>query len=165
MEKITEEGISDKTALRLLKNDKAHAHRYKDIVEPKASSQRPVPPYYLSDRARQIFLEFVDRIAEMYQPSQTDIDAIILYANNKEQLESYELFLRENGSTYEYMTQYGSQIKARPEVAMLEKCKSLQVSLMKEFGMSPCSRSRVKLKKPTEKRVNPFSAVGKQKQG
>lgn len=160
------EGIPDKDKLRLLKNDKAHAHRYKDVIEPKGSSLRPEPPYDMSERAKQIFIEFVLRIEEMYQPSQTDVDCIALYANNKEQLESYELFLRENGSSYEYTDKFGNTVfKARPEVAMHERCKSLQIALMKEFGMSPKSRTTIKLKKPAEKRVNPFSAVSKQKQG
>jgi P27 family predicted phage terminase small subunit len=155
----------DTKPLRLLKNDKAHAHRYKDAIDAKPSDKLPLPPDNLSERAKEIFIEFVSRVAEMYQPSDTDVDAIVLYANNKEQLESYEIFLRENGSTFEQFTQFGSVIKPRPEVSMLKDCKALQVTLMKEFGMSPSSRSKVKLKKPETKKVNPFSQVNNQKQG
>ena len=154
-------------ALRLLKNDKAHAHLYKDIVEPIPSGGRPEPPSYLSERAREIFIDFVNRIEDMYPPSDTDMDTIVLYSNNKEQLECYELVLREEGSTYEVIDKLGNIIrKARPEVTMLKDCKALQVTLLREFGISPSARGRVNLKPKETKKENPFAAVSKkQKQG
>ena len=147
-------------SLRLLKNDKAHAHRYADREEPNPSDTSPLAPHYLSERAADIFNDFVLRVEEMYPVSETDTDIVVLYANNKEQLESYELFLRTNGSTVETETRYGVSVKARPEIAMLKDCKATQLKILMEFGLSPSSRSRVDLskgKKKTGKKSNPFA--------
>jgi P27 family predicted phage terminase small subunit len=155
----------DKKSLRLLRNDKAHAHRYKNNSDVEPSSERPVAPEYLSERAKEIFNDFVERIEDIAPASKTDLDIIVLYANNKEQLESYELYLRENGSTYEYHTVHSTSVKPRPEITMLKDCKTLQYQILKEFGLSPSSRSKVKVKPKEVKKENPFAAVGKQKQG
>ncbi len=158
--------IPDPRHIRLLKNDKAHAHRYANREEPIESPGRPHAPEYLSDRAREIFNDFVQRIDEMYPASETDLDIIVLYANNKEQLESYEMFLRKNGSTFEVLSppdkkgvMHAMSVRARPEVTMLKECKALQLRILTEFGLSPSSRSRVNLKKPADKAENKFGAM------
>lgn len=156
--------INEKS-LRLLKNDKAHAHRDNNKSSLVPSSNKPVPPDYLSVRAKEIFIDFVDRVEELNLASETDLDVIILYANNKEELESYELTLRTEGVTYEINGLYGITLKARPEVAMLKQCKDLQLKILKEFGLSPSSRKNIKVKPKEVKKENPFAAIGgKQKQ-
>ena len=158
-------------AIRLLKNDKAHAHRYANKQEPEPSSDRPQAPVYLSIRAKEIFEDFVQRIEEMYPASETDMDIMVLYANNKEQLEYYELFLREKGSTFERMSppnrngdQFVMGVSARPEVSMLKECKALQLRILTEFGLSPSSRGKVNIKPATTKAENPFAALNKKEQ-
>lgn len=147
--------------LRLLTNDKAHAHRHKGNEELEPSSDLPVAPRTLSERGTEIFNEFVDLISQMYAPSKTDTDMIVTYANNQEQLESYEYTLRTEGSTYDFETQYSSSVKARPEVAMLHQCKTLKINMLAQFGLSPSSRSKVKIDKtPGKKKANPFSEMG-----
>lgn len=147
--------------LRLLTNDKAHAHRHKGNEELEPSSDLPVAPRTLSERGTEIFNEFVDLISQMYAPSKTDTDMIVTYANNQEQLESYEYTLRTKGSTYDFETQYSSSVKARPEVAMLHQCKTLKINILGQFGLSPSSRTKVKIEKtPGKKKTNPFSEMG-----
>lgn len=160
----------DPKAIRLLKNDKAHAHRYADREEPEPSNNRPQAPSYLSVRAAEIFEDFVKRIEEMYPASETDMDIMVLYANNKEQLECYELLLRENGSTFEIYsptTEFRDgeliAVRKRPEVSMLRECKALQLRIITEFGLSPSSRTRVDLKKRKSEGGNSFAGVGKKK--
>ena len=92
--------------IRLLTNDKAHAHRDKGKEDLEPSLDPPVAPRTLSERGTEIFNEFVDLISQMYAPSKTDTDMIVTYANNQEQLESYEYILRTKGSTYDFETQY-----------------------------------------------------------
>jgi len=147
--------------LRHLTNDKRHAHRHAGVETPKPSSNRPEPPRTLSERAREIFVQFVKRIEEVGIASVTDIDIIILYSNNEEQLESYEYILRSEGSTYETFTRGGDKIiKPRPELGMYESCKNLKFKILTEFGLTPAARKRVsmKIKKPEEKK-NPFSSL------
>jgi len=151
--------------LRLLKNDKAHAHRYADKEEPTPSDGRPISPEYLSERAAEIFTDFVERISVMYDPSETDMDVMVLYANNKEQLESYELTLRAEGSTVEaYVIDkdgdaHLKSVRARPEVAMLKECKSVQMKILAEFGLTPSSRCRINLKPKKKEKKNPFGVI------
>ncbi|MCK5603044.1 P27 family phage terminase small subunit [Candidatus Pacearchaeota archaeon] len=157
--------------LRLLKNDKAHAHRYADKEEPRPSDGIPIAPDYLSERAKEIFTDFVERISAMYNASETDMDIMVLYANNKEQLESYELTLRTEGSTFEgYVIDREGEahlksVRARPEIAMLKECKSVQMKILAEFGLSPSSRCRINLKPKKKEKKNPFDAIpgGKKK--
>lgn len=156
--------INEKS-LRLLKNDKAHAHRDNGKSSLTPSSNKPIPPEYLSVRAKEIFIDFVDRIDELHPASETDLEAIILYANNKEELEWHELTLRTEGVVYEVPSLYGVTLKARPEVAMLKQCKDLQLKILKEFGLSPSSRKNIKIAPKETKKENPFAAIGgKQKQ-
>lgn len=151
----------DPPNIRLLKNDKGHADRYhKDPVEP--SSERPVAPSSLSPRAREIFEELVDRIEELCPVSETDTYLLTLYANNQEMLEHLEYLLRTEGVTYTKTTALGDvSISPRPEVAMLDKCKSLALKILPEFGLSPSGRVRMGLKKaaPVQKE-NPFAKLG-----
>lgn len=144
--------------LRHLTNDKAHSHRHKNTESLKPKSNIPQPPKTLSDRAKEIFVEFVARIQEVGIASDTDIDIIILYANNQEQLEHYEYILRTEGSTYTSYTRGGDEIiKPRPELGMYDSCKNLKFKILTEFGLTPAARKRVsmKIKKPEEKK-NPF---------
>lgn len=141
--------MSEQTAphIRLLKNDKAHAHRDKDKVRPIVSSEIPVAPLTLSIRAQEIFTEFVKRIDELGLASESDIDIITLYATNQDQLEYLESILKEEGLTYTSQNRNSEYcIKPRPEVAMLERCKALKFKILAEFGLTPSARKRVPIK-------------------
>ena len=136
-------------ALRLLKNDKAHAHRYANRTEPIPSDSQAVAPDTLSERARELFEDFVRRVEEMYPCSETDMYSIVLYANNHEQLEYLENYLRENGLTYEE-TRYiktgkdsGIEtitVKKRPEVEIHKQCKDFELKILTEYGLTPSSQ-------------------------
>src|SRR5665648_19847 len=153
--------IPDPKALRLLKNDKAHAHRFVGIEEPEPSSERARPPERMSERAIEIFEEFVKRVEELYPCSQTDAYAISLYANNQEQLESYELELRLEGSTVKVCNLEGDivSIKIHPLLGALEKCKALSLSILKEFGLTASARKKINIKPAAKKDENPFAAL------
>jgi P27 family predicted phage terminase small subunit len=138
--------------LRLLKNDKAHAHRYVGRDEPVPSDSRAVAPESLSPRAKELFEDFVQRVEEMYPCSQTDLYSIVLYANNHEQLEYLENYLRENGLTYEEVkfVKTGKDtgvetfaIKTRPEAMIHKQCKDFELKILTEYGLTPSSRARV----------------------
>lgn len=149
-------------ALRLLKNDKAHAHRYKNDSNPEPSSDKPIPPSHLSERAKEIFVEIVEKIEEMYPISATDEYALVLYANNQEQLEYLELYLRENGVTYEQVSMHGSTMRKRPEVDVHTQCKATAMKILSEFGLTPVARARIKhAPKKEDKKDNPFAKFDK----
>ena len=153
---------SERPELRLLKNDKAHDHRYKGQEFVQASINAPLPPEYLSERAKEIFLEFTSRVAEVGIASDTDLDLMVMYANNQEELEYYERVLRTEGSTYECTARNGEcNIKPRPEKRMYDNCNTLKFKILTEFGLSPISRKKVPVKKKTTEVANPFARLGK----
>lgn len=156
-------GNTTSPELRLLKNDKAHAHRNKDEATEVASSDKlPVAPKTLSERGKEIFYEIANTIEEMYPSSVLDTCALTLYAQNQDQLEYLERILRIQGVTYElYDKKTGNVIfKPRPEVAMFEKCKTYAKNMLAEFGLTPNSRKKMNIKKKETVKENPFAKLG-----
>ena len=147
----------DPPALRLLKNDKAHQHRYADRDEPIPSETGAVAPNSLSESAKKYFNEFVARVEEMYPCSETDSYVITLYANNHEQLLYLEDLLRNEGLTYTTSNRLGElMIKSRPEVQIHKQCKDFELRILCEFGLTPSARARVPYK-PQSKKKNAFA--------
>lgn len=153
--------------IRLLKNDKAHAHLYveKDKNEPIPSDSQAVAPDTLSPRAKELFEDFIQRVEEMYPCSSTDEYSIVLYANNHEQLEYLESFLRVNGVTFTYEDKFGNEVfKKRPEVDIHKQCKDFELKILTEYGLTPSSRARVPLKPKATVR-NAFSDLDDEMNG
>lgn len=151
--------------LRLLKNDKAHAHRYANRDEPVPSASCAIAPEGLSVDAKYYFDEFVKRVEEMYPCSETDSYSITLYANNHEQLVFLENYLRVEGLTYEEVkyVKLGKDkgvetcsVKKRPEVEIHKQCKDFEMKILTEFGLTPSSRARVP-QKPKQVVKNSFA--------
>lgn len=149
----------DPPALRLLKNDTAHRHRYKDRDEPVPSASQAVAPDTLSPRAKELFEDFVQRVEEMYPCSETDSYSIVLYANNHEQLEYLENHLRVNGVTFTYADKFGNEVvKKRPEAEIHKQCKDFELRILTEYGLTPSSRARVP-QKPKQVVKNKFAEL------
>jgi P27 family predicted phage terminase small subunit len=138
--------------LRILKNDRAHAHRHAGVESVEPSKSKAKPPKNLSIRAVEIFNEIVELIEEMYPCSKTDSYALGLYANNHEQLEYYEEFLKANGSTFISTFREEETPKARPEYGMHKDCKALELKILAQFGLTPVSRNNVKIKAAPKKK-------------
>lgn len=160
----------DPIALRLLKNDKAHAHRYANREEPEGSLDRPIAPITLCEQEKIYFYEFVAKIEEMYPASATDTDFIAIYASAKAQADHLTMVLKEKGHTVEVpiVNQQkeiiGYKVAARPEVKMLNECRRTMLDIGQQFGMSASARCRINTKalKPatTKKEDNPFAKLG-----
>ncbi|OGU82647.1 MAG: hypothetical protein A2W11_06145 [Ignavibacteria bacterium RBG_16_35_7] len=144
--------------LRLLKNDKAHAHLDKNIETPKPSTSKAKPSPTLSERGIEIFYEMVNMIEESYPCSETDGQALTLYANNREQREYMEVFLRLHGVSYCVVDSLGNEIyKKRPEVDIHKQCKDFELAILRQFGLTPSSRSHIVIPKKPEKKKNSFA--------
>lgn len=145
--------------IRLLKNDVAHRHRYVDVNNPVPSESKAVAPETLSPRAKEIFNEIVAEIEEMYPCSETDARSLVLYANNHEQLEYLENYLRTNTVSYYCENRFGhGTYKKRPEVDIHKQCKDFELRILVEFGLTPSSRCKVKnVPKDAGKKKNSFA--------
>lgn len=146
--------------VRELKNDKAHAHRHKDIEDIKPSSERVTTPEGLSPRGKEIFEDIVAHIEEMYPCSKSDVFALTLYAQNQEQLEHLENYLRTKGCTYTKETSFAVMEVPRPEVQIHKECKAFALKMLAQFGLTPASRKQVKIEKKQTKQDSPFAVFG-----
>jgi len=94
----------------------------------------------------------------MYPCSRTDTYALTLYANNHEQLEFLENYLRVAGVSYTTEDKFGNiQYKKHPEVEIHAACKTFELRILSEFGLTPSARAKVNLPKTPEKKKNAFA--------
>lgn len=156
----------DPVGIRLLKNDKAHQHRYKDRNEPNFSTERPVAPEWLSEQGKIHFEEFVQMIEELYPASASWSDLIAEYADNEERLRYNRDILKREGQTYEsYSEKGGTSIKEHPLVKIVKDCRDFKFKILTEFGLSASSGSRVNIKPKDKPKENPFAVFDKAKKG
>ena len=137
--------------------DKAHAHRHAD--QPKPSLVVPTAPEHLSAEAKVYFDEMVDTIKELYPASASHTEMIAIYAQNKEIAVYCDTYLRTPGVGLTFETSRGD-IKARPEVKLMDDARKMCKAILAEFGLSPSSQRSVKLEKKTETQ-NAFSKLSK----
>lgn len=142
---------SDPPDLRLLKNDKAHAHRHVDKDKGNdcyLDLDKVLPPEEMGSRAKEVFSDTLYKLTEQYQLNIFDIDVLVIYSNNQEQLEAMETLLRCEGVVYD--TPHG--IKERPEVKIHKDCKTIALKMLQDFKKLP--------KKQKAVNSNPFAKFG-----
>jgi len=138
------------THIRLLKNDKAHQHRYKNELEIKTGEM--IAPDHLSECAVEIFNEIVEQLEALGIASPAHVPMLCIYATNAELIKYCQKFLSENGLTYESETRAGMTIKCRPEIGMLSDAENRCIKILSNFGLSPSDATRVKIKPPAPKK-------------
>lgn len=112
--------------------------------EPKLPVERSIVPKWLSDRAKEAYLDLSEVLADMQVLTKADRMALEMlceaYASYRDATE----YIRDNGLTYELITKSGDVMRrAHPEVAIASDSYKLVRSLMTEFGLTPASRSKV----------------------
>ena len=171
------------THIRLLKNDKAHAHLHKNELQ--FTPGTVVAPDTLSDPAKEIFYGMVARLEELGIASPAHTEMLAMYAQNAETVEYLNAFLRgmedvqvkvfkgfddkgkpqfeyewvhqQRGFTYRTTNKLGElMIKNRPEATILADCQNRCIKILDSFGLSPVAAVRVKVK-PQQKKVNAFA--------
>jgi P27 family predicted phage terminase small subunit len=136
--------------IRLLKNDTAHRHLYKDelIAEPGTV----IAPDTLSEVGTLIFNKMVARLEELGIASPAHTEMLTIYATNQELVEWCQRYLSEKGLSVECDN---GRSFARPEVGMLQDAQNRCLKILEQFGLSPSASVRVKIK-PPQKKVNAF---------
>lgn len=119
--------------------------------EPKPAVKRLVPPAWLDPKARYAFQELEKILGEdMRVLTGADRMALELLCDvYSEYREARDVILRD-GSTYEVETEQGSYVRPRPEVAIAADAWKRVKSMLTEFGLTPSSRTRIKMGKPEE---------------
>lgn len=139
------------TALKKLQGNPGKRALNKE--EPKPKSEIPTCPHYLSFTAKQEWKRLCKELASLGLLTNLDRSMLAAYCQAysvwKEAAEkiSTEGLMIESPSGYEMQSPY---------VSILNKQVEIMIKLSAEFGMSPASRTKIKVSKPEE--VSPFQA-------
>jgi len=132
-------------------------HRDKDVPPP--STLKPVPPTWLTQRAKMIFHHMVRRLNDLGLASRSYTETIALLACRMEEVERFDKMLNdgeENGYVYKTTNSYGDDVlKEHPAVKLREKAASHVHKLLVEFGLTPASAQKVGTPK-AKKKTNDF---------
>lgn len=120
--------------------------------EPQPAPLPPDPPEHLSDRARGYWTEIFNLLANVGVLSEMDADSLVLYCENKAKwMEATDQINKEG---YVITTPNGFLAQS-PWLQVQNKAFDQMFKLLTEFGMTPSSRTRIKIELP-ENEPNPF---------
>ncbi|NLW92383.1 MAG: phage terminase small subunit P27 family [Syntrophomonadaceae bacterium] len=113
----------------------------------------PKPPAHLTTLAKKEFSRVVPLLHQAGILTQVDINVVAAYSQAFGRWVDAEKAIKIHGMTYE--SDKGNIIQ-RPEVGIASTAMKEMVSFAAEFGMTPSSRSRIKVEQ-LEDKVNPFA--------
>ena len=138
------------THLKLVKGT-ARPHRLnKD--EPKPTVAQPEAPAHLDERAKAKFVAMAEMLARHGVMTELDTGALARYAVVWCRWVDAEAEIKRRGPVVK--TEGGNVIQ-NPFLAVANKCLLQMAQLESEFGLTPSSRSRIRMAEPTET-VDPF---------
>ena len=138
------------THLKLVKGT-ARPHRLnKD--EPKPTVAVPEPPGHLDERARAKFADMAAMLARHGVMTELDAGALSRYAVVWCRWIDAEVEIKRRGPV---VKTEGGNIIQNPFLAVANKCLLQMAQLESEFGLTPSSRSRIRMAEPAET-VDPF---------
>ncbi len=138
------------THLKLVKGT-ARPHRLnKD--EPKPTVAQPEAPAHLDERAKAKFVAMAEMLARHGVMTELDAGALARYAVVWCRWVDAEAEIKRRGPVVK--TEGGNVIQ-NPFLAVANKCLLQMAQLESEFGLTPSSRSRIRMAEPTET-VDPF---------
>ena len=114
------------------------------VAEPIPSSDKPIAPDWLNDRAKEVFEELVELLDEMRLASASQVDMLTLLSQRMEEVERFSVYLDDVGTSYESENKLGQTMwRAYPEVAQKNEAMRHAHALLAEFGLSPASAAKV----------------------
>ena len=134
------------------------------ISHPIPSSVPAEPPSYLLKEEKEFFYQFGNRLNEIGLNSSTYTEMMASVAMRTYEIAELSKIIEKDGMTYTTTSTVGDTVhKARPEIGQRsEAIKNLQ-ALLKEFGLSPVSRTSIKIAitKTTGDDDNPYAKMSK----
>jgi len=138
------------THLKLVKGT-ARPHRL-NKAEPKPTVAVPEPPSHLDERARAKFADMAAMLARHGVMTELDAGALSRYAVVWCRWIDAEAEIKRRGPV---VKTEGGNIIQNPFLAVANKCLLQMAQLESEFGLTPSSRSRIRMAEPAET-VDPF---------
>ena len=77
--------------------------------EPTPSPEKPIPPEWLNDEAREVFERLVEILDEMQLASASQVDMLTLLAQRMEEVERFSVYLDDVGTSYETVKKDGAE--------------------------------------------------------
>ena len=112
--------------------------------EPQLPIERSIVPKWLSEQAKEAYLQLSDVLVGMQVLTKADRLALEMLCDAYATYRKATEFVQQNGLTYEMVTKSGDIMhRAYPQVAIASDAYKLVRSLMTEFGLTPASRSKV----------------------
>lgn len=144
------------TALRLLGGNAGK--RAVNKREPKPARGVPKCPAHLTARAKAAWKRIGPELQKMGVLTLADGPALEMLCDAYAQYREADDCVQAEGLTYDTVSELGTMVRARPEVAMRADAWRRVRAMLAEFGLTPSSRSRVSAAKPEEER-DPFEEL------
>jgi P27 family predicted phage terminase small subunit len=127
---------------------------------PSPHPRRGIPerPDYLDAFGREAWDRLIPKLDELGILSEVDSEAIVLYCQAYSRWRLASLDIAKNGVTT--MSAFDS-VKSNPAVAVAVQAERMMASILTEFGMTPSSRSRVKVDTTSRDALGEFLSKGK----
>lgn len=138
------------TQLKLVKGT-ARSHRL-NPAEPQPMVAVPDAPDYLVDEDRTVFTEMAELLARHGVMTELDVGALARYVVIWRRWLEAEAEVKRRGPVVKTV---GGNIIQNPFLAVANKCLAQMGQIESEFGMTPSSRTRVRMAEPTDTR-DPF---------
>ena len=120
--------------------------------EPKPSVVVPEPPEHLDERAKVKFTVMANMLARHGVMTELDVGAIARYAVVWCRWIDAEAEIKKRGPVVKTS---GDNIIQNPFLAVANKCLLQMAQIESEFGLTPSSRSRIRMEAPSDT-VDPF---------
>ena len=124
--------------------------------EPKPGALPPAPPSHLSKEAKKYWKETFKLLASVGVLTEMDSDTLSLYCETKKKWVHAKTKLEKDGLVIK--TQSGFYVQS-PWLQICNKAFDQLLKLAVEFGMTPSSRTRIKVKLPEKEHGNPFDKI------
>ncbi len=99
-----------KTIPTAVKEMKGTLRKHREpVAEPVPSGDKPRPPHWLNDRAKEVFEELVLILDEMQLASASQVDMLTLLSQRMEEVERFSVYLDEVGTSYETVKKDGAE--------------------------------------------------------
>lgn len=146
------------TNLKVLKGtDRADR---KNPNEPKPDIEIPDPPDFLSADAKDEWSRITLQLKRLGLITQLDRTELAMYCQAYGRMVKYERIIAETDQGELYTTKSGNTLTS-PAMWVVNKSMEQCHKFLAEFGMTPASRSRIKVALPSGKQKNDFSEFNK----
>lgn len=146
------------THIKLVKGNPGR--RPMNTREPRPKKGAPRMPAHLSARAKAAWKSIGPELERMGVLTLADGKALELLCDAYAEYRAARDTVERDGLTYESVSEHGSMWRARPEVAIASDAWRRIASMLREFGLTPSSRTKVAAAaEGNETPSNPFAEL------